>query len=258
MPRANRFYVPGGVWHITHRCHNREFLLKFERDRLRWKYWLFQAVKRYGLCVLNYIVTSNHIHLLVRDTKQQTISRSMQLIAGRVAQEFNQRKVKKGAFWEDRYFATAIDTDQHLFRCFVYIDLNMVRAGKVTHPSLWKASGYNEIQSPPLRYRIVDKEALTELGGFMNYEAFRKQHFEWVESQLRQGRIEREPYWSDAIAVGSENYVESMKSLLSAKIRYRSVVHTCDGTCVIEDTNDLKSNILDENERFKQIINHRG
>ena len=27
MPRANRYFVPGYVWHITHRCHKQEFLL---------------------------------------------------------------------------------------------------------------------------------------------------------------------------------------------------------------------------------------
>jgi hypothetical protein len=27
MARANRHYIPGQVWHITHRCHKREFLL---------------------------------------------------------------------------------------------------------------------------------------------------------------------------------------------------------------------------------------
>ena len=43
MPRANRFLLPGQVWHITHRCHQREFLLKFGRDRQRWRYWLFEA-----------------------------------------------------------------------------------------------------------------------------------------------------------------------------------------------------------------------
>ncbi|MDY6990942.1 MAG: transposase, partial [Thermodesulfobacteriota bacterium] len=31
MPRANRHYVPGYVWHITHRCHKKEFLLRFAR-----------------------------------------------------------------------------------------------------------------------------------------------------------------------------------------------------------------------------------
>ena len=33
MARANRLRVGGGVFHVTHRCHNREFLLKFSCDR---------------------------------------------------------------------------------------------------------------------------------------------------------------------------------------------------------------------------------
>jgi hypothetical protein len=33
------------------------------RDRRRYLHWLFEAKKRFGLCVLDYIVTSNHIHL---------------------------------------------------------------------------------------------------------------------------------------------------------------------------------------------------
>lgn len=68
MPSANRYFVPGFVWHITHRCHKQEFLLKFARDRRTWTRWLFEARKRFGLCVLNYTVTSSHIHLLVKDT----------------------------------------------------------------------------------------------------------------------------------------------------------------------------------------------
>ncbi len=55
MPRANRHYIPGYVWHtpfkwaphltgqVSHRCHKKEFLLKFARDRRRWLQWLFEA-----------------------------------------------------------------------------------------------------------------------------------------------------------------------------------------------------------------------
>ena len=87
MPRAKRYYLPGQVWHITHRCHQKEHLLKFARDRQEWLNWLFQAKKRYGLRVLNYMVTCNHIHLLVIDDgKRDTIPRSLQLIAGRTGQ----------------------------------------------------------------------------------------------------------------------------------------------------------------------------
>ncbi len=65
MARANRLYLVGQIWHLTHRCHQRQFLLKFARDRQTWIDWLFDARKRFGLCVLDYMVTSNDIHLLV-------------------------------------------------------------------------------------------------------------------------------------------------------------------------------------------------
>ncbi len=212
VPRANRIYVPHGVWHLTHRCHNRHFLLKFERDRLRWKYWLFQARKRFQLSVLNYIATSNHVHLLVRDTGHQTLSRSMQLIAGRVAQEYNQRKARRGAFWAGRFHATAVCTDHHLFQCLVYIDLNMVRAGVVSHPAQWKVCGYNEIHSPTIRYRIIDQRALVELGGFNDMEAFRHQHQSWVEEQLRDGTCWRDPKWTESVAVGPASFTEQRQA----------------------------------------------
>ena len=110
MPRANRHHLPGYVWHITHRCHGQEFLLKFRRDRRLWRYWLYQARRRYGLCVLNYIVTADPVHLRVRDEGRGEIPRAMQLIAGRVGRSYNRRKSRKGAFWEDRYHATAVET----------------------------------------------------------------------------------------------------------------------------------------------------
>lgn len=56
MPRANRHFLPNHVWHITHRCHKKEFLLRFARHRRRWMYWLYEARKRFGLSVLNYMV----------------------------------------------------------------------------------------------------------------------------------------------------------------------------------------------------------
>ena len=62
--------------------------------------------------------------------------------------DFLKRKSRKGAYWEDRYHATAIEADKHLLQCLVYIDLNMVRAGVVDHPSEWGFCGYNEIVAP--------------------------------------------------------------------------------------------------------------
>jgi putative transposase len=53
----------------------------------------------------------------------------MPLIAGRSGQAYNRRKGRKGAFWEDRYHATAIESGEHPWRCLVVVDLNMGRGG---------------------------------------------------------------------------------------------------------------------------------
>jgi len=223
MPRANRIFVPHLVWHITHRCHKQEFLFKFQRDRQRWRFWLYQARRRYGLKVLNYVVTSNHAHLLVVDDGHGSIARSMQLIAGRTAQEYNRRKQRSGAFWEDRYHATAVEANDHLVRCLVYIDLNMVRAGVVRHPRDWLVCGYHEIQSPPPRYAIVDRELLAAVTGIGTVERLATQYEEWVLDALARSAPGRQPQWSESIAVGSTHFVAQVQAKLGMAARYRKI-----------------------------------
>jgi REP element-mobilizing transposase RayT len=217
MPRANRHFLPGYLWHITHRCHQKQFLLKFSHDRRRYLHWVFEAKRRFGLSVLNYVVTSNHVHLLVKDTGEDVIAESMQLIAGRTAQEYNQRKNRHGAFWEDRYHATAIQADEHLHRCLVYIDTNMVRAGVVNHPSKWVHSGYCEIQKPPKRYAIIDLPELTELCGFADSGLFQAAHRQWVERILENERAVRDDRWSEAMLSGAEVSSRTSKTSSAAK-----------------------------------------
>lgn len=206
MPRANRFFQPGYIWHITHRCHQRKYLLKFACDRRRWRHWLFEARKRYGLCVLNYIVTSNHVHLLVMDTGKNEIAPSMQLIAGRSGQDYNRRKDRRGAFWEDRYHATAVDSERYLARCLVYIDLNMVRAGVVSHPSQWEDSGYREASETRNRYRIVDQNTLNRLLG-LDSRGHLQCRNEWINEALQQDQLKRDEIWTESLAVGREDFV---------------------------------------------------
>ena len=233
MPRANRYRVSGQVWHITQRCHREQFLLKFTRDRRAWVRWMYEARKGFGLCVLDYQVTSNHVHLLVLDRGGDEIAAGLQLIAGRTAQAFNQRKRRRGAFWEDRYHATAVDTAEHLARCVVYVDMNMVRAGVVRHPREWAEAGYHEIQQPRGAYRIVDRAELSRLWG-VSIDGLASVHAERIEAALASGDREREPEWSESIAVGRRAFVEEVKRELAGRARYRRIVED-DGESVLRD-----------------------
>jgi putative transposase len=221
--RANRLFIPGYVWHITHRCHKKDFLLKFSQDRENWIRWLFEAKKRFGIRILNYNVTSNHIHLLVIAGKDQdSIPSFMQLLAGRVAQEFNQRKNRKGAFWEDRYHATAVESGKHLINCMIYIDLNMVRAGAVKHPKDWKTSGFFELTSNKARYRKIDESAICEFCGFRDIQAFRKSYLDEINSKLSKNDLQESHSWSDFLAIGSADFVEKFKHESGIKAQYRT------------------------------------
>lgn len=132
------------------------------------------------------MVTSNHIHLLVVGEKDpEVIPKSIQLLAGRTGQKYNQRKERKGAFWEDRYHATAVNSG--ILQCLVYVDLNMVRAGVVTHPREWPFSGYNEIQKPRTRYGLIDHEKLIDQVQAKNQEDLKQIHQEWIEEKLING-----------------------------------------------------------------------
>lgn len=225
MARAKRHYLPGQIWHLTHRCHKRDFLLKLVMDRRKWVQWLYQAKTRYGLVILNYVVTSNHVHLLVVDEHgREVIPDSVKLVAGRTGQEYNLRKKRKGAFWEDRYHATAIETEEHLLRCLVYIDLNMVRAGVVSHPSEWAFGGYNEIQNPRRRCGLIDRQKLARLTGFETYEAFRKAHMGLVTEALANDNNSRQAQWSESIAVGSEKFVVTIKENLGLRAKGRKIL----------------------------------
>jgi putative transposase len=169
----------------------------------------------------------------VLDQGRDEISSSMQLVAGRTGQDFNRRKGRGGAFWQDRYHATAVDTDGHLARCLVYIDLNMVRAGVVEHPQHWEEAGYHEIQRPRRNHRIIDRATLSDLLA-VSEEMLANVHEEWVRSELASRDLARVPEWSTAVAVGRRAFVEQVQRDLGVRGRYRRI-EEANGTAVLRD-----------------------
>jgi putative transposase len=145
----------------------------------------------------------------------------LQLVAGRTAQEFNTRKSRNGAFWEDRYHATAVQTDSHLARCISYIDLNMVRAQVVRHPRNWEVSGYNEIQNPWQRKRIIDFELLMNFLNVGSQEELAALQDRLLNDEIGVGR--RDPIWTESVAVGDDSYLQDLKDALGARGYHRQI-----------------------------------
>ncbi|MBN1271621.1 MAG: transposase [Candidatus Aminicenantes bacterium] len=224
MARAHRHYLPGCTWHITQRCHKKEFLFRFKHYKKRWMYWLYRAKQQFHISILDYMVTSNHIHLLaLSDGKENEIAKTMHLVSGRTAWEFNHNRNRKGAFWEDRYHATAVETDNHLIRCMIYIDMNMVRAGVIKHPEEWPHCGYQELIGNKQRYSLINKERLMRMLQ-LKYDNFKEIYNEWIDEYLERKNFNRESCWTESIAVGNKIFVERIKKKLGVKARRRCIV----------------------------------
>lgn len=235
MPRANRYIVPGQIYHVTHRCHDRAFLLRFGRDRDNYRAWLREGLGRHPLSLLNYCITSNHVHLILHSESAEAISDLMQLVEGSVAQDYNLRKKRWGAFWGGRFHATMIDSGEYLWRCMQYVDLNMVRAGVVGHPAQWPWGGYPELMGLRKRYRLLDQDRLIERLGCRAAD-FGEEYERSLAEVLANNDRARDPKWTESLAVGSHEFVEKMKRTFSHRRELTVEEHASSGTWTIRES----------------------
>jgi putative transposase len=211
VPRANRYILPGYIYHLTHRCHDRKFLLKFAKDRDQYRRRLRHAVKKFDLALLGYNITSNHVHLVAFSDYVEQIASVMQSAAGEFARDYNRRKKRSGAYWEGRYHATIVDSGKYFWDCLKYVELNMVRCGVVKHPREWEWSGYGELVGQRKRNSLLNIPKLLELLGQPSLEDFRKQFEYSLVETMANDQAKGEEKWTQCLAVGSREFVEEIE-----------------------------------------------
>jgi hypothetical protein len=81
---------------------------------------------------------------------------------------------------------------------------------------------------------IIDFREFTALCGFADSRDFQSAHRQWVEQTLERGRPMRDDRRSEAIAVGSLAFVESVKSDVSGRAAHRAVEEK-DGACALRE-----------------------
>lgn len=220
MPRASVYLMEGHAYHLTHRCHNRDHHLRFARDRDVYRRWLREGVKRFGVPVYAYCVTHNHVHIVAHVDNAEALSNFMHLVAGSTAKQYNLRKGHEGSVWEHPFHCTAVENGRHLLNCLVYVDLNMVRAGAVRHPREWAWCGHRELTGEQTRSRVLNQERLLKSLDVGTEAQFRKLYREALESRLALGPHRREPHWTEALAVGSEHYVDQAENWYPRRMRF--------------------------------------
>ncbi len=142
MARLPRLTLPGYPHHVIQRGNNRQPIFATTADREYLLELLHENAKKFEVAIHDYVLMSNHFHLLATPQTDKGLPQMMQAVGRSYVRYFNDLQGRSGTLWEGRYRSTLIQTDRYLLACMAYIDLNPVRAGLVAQAGDYAWSGY--------------------------------------------------------------------------------------------------------------------
>ncbi len=123
----------------------------------------------------------------------------------------------------------------------------MTFSGKTSE---WLFGGYNEIQKPRRKNVLIAYQKLAELAGFKGYSTFREAHQEMVNESLANGNNHRQNQWTESIAVGSKNFIETIKEKLGTLAKGREILENGGGFQLREETATYIANYDSKNDNI--------
>jgi putative transposase len=144
----------------------------------------------------------------------------MQALGSGYVRSFNARHDRTGTLWEGRYFSSPVGSDNYLWNCHNYIELNPVRAKIVDHPGKYQWSSFagNALGRPdPVLTPHPAYSALSS-GSAPAHRAYQRM-FERAPSDAEileiRDRLKKER------AYGSEEFLDAIEAVSARSPRYR-------------------------------------
>ncbi len=132
----------GLISHIIQRAVGREPLFLEDADYLYMLKVIRDVAGEYDLTVFSFCLMSNHLHLLLRQNRNN-LSCAMQSLFGRYAVYFNDKYHRKGHLFCGAYRQSACYGKYYFLAASIYIHLNPVRAGLVRQAGDYRWTTWN-------------------------------------------------------------------------------------------------------------------
>lgn len=142
MPRNPRIFIEDVPQHVIQRGNNRQACFFTAKDANVYLRILQEVLRAEGCDLHAYVLMSNHVHLLMTGTTENSVPRMMQNLGRRYVRYFNNEYGRTGTLWEGRYKSCLVADPRYVLTCYRYIELNPVRAGMCTWPGDYRWSSY--------------------------------------------------------------------------------------------------------------------
>jgi putative transposase len=161
MPRRQRITPGGFVYHVVNRAAGRLILFENDIDYMAFESLVSQSQQRHPIKIIAYCLMVNHWHLLLWPDTDGAIRNFIHWLCTEHARRWRKAHdtVGRGAVYQGRYRANAIQNGRHLFAVWRYIERNPLRAGLVEKAEAWPWSSlaapslpkkHPQLAAPPL------------------------------------------------------------------------------------------------------------
>lgn len=203
MPRRPGRATGQLVFHVLNRAVQNTVLFETSDDYAAFLSLFIEATDRIPMRLLAYALMPNHWHLVLWPEQDDDLSEFMKWITARHAEAIRVKRGDRGrgAVYQGRFKAIAVQCDGHFLRLCRYIERNPVRARLVEAAQDWEWSSASRASAdrerPPLAPWPVAKptEWLDELNGPDS-----SRELSAIRKAIKRGRHLGEPEWTRHVA----------------------------------------------------------
>ena len=161
MPRKPRIMSSTGIYHIILRSVNQHIIFEEDSDYRQFIYFMSVCKQKYEAAIYAYCLMDNHIHILLK-IHPDKLSTFFQSLETRFVRWYNNKYLRSGHLFQDRFHSTPIECNEAFLSALVYIHNNPVKANVCRYSSEYRWSshgayyGNNDfLVEPSLAYSIA-------------------------------------------------------------------------------------------------------
>ena len=209
MARIARVVLPGVVHHITQRGVRSMDIFIHDKDRMEYLSLLSRQAERVGLQFVAYCLMSNHIHLLVIPSNENSLRLGIGEAHRLYTRYINFRDKTRGHLFQERFFSCPLD-DNHFISAARYVERNPVRANicKKADEYQWSSAQYHLgiiIKDPLIKSKYEGVAPEQEWKKFLKKEPY---GVKMMKVHFRTGR-----------PLGSELFVDRAEALTDRELK---------------------------------------
>jgi putative transposase len=209
MARLARVVLPGVVHHVTQRGVRSMDIFYHDKDRKEYLFLLNQQTQKVGLRFVAYCLMTNHVHLLVIPSKENSLKLGIGEAHRLYTRYINFRESARGHLFQERFFSCPLD-DPHFISAARYVERNPVRAKicKKAEEYQWSSAKYHlsiRKRDPLIKSRYEGIPSLKDWHQFLKKEPY---GVKTMKIHFRTGR----PF-------GSELFMDQAESITGRKLR---------------------------------------